>query len=103
MLGLLILSGLRIFLDPSLNLPLQLSDPDDEYSDVKTVHVADQLGQQATVYSTKVIVAGVPLMGIVDSGVNISIMGGIAFKQVASVENVVYTFTWLCCWTYLKK
>ena len=38
--------------------------------------------------SAKVIVGGVPLYGIVDSGADITIMGGTAFKQVATVAEL---------------
>ena len=63
-----------------------LSDSDDEHSDVKMICVVDQGSRPQR---AKVIVGGgVPFIGIVDSRADITIMGGPAFKQVASVTKL---------------
>ena len=62
-----------------------LFDSDVEHSDVNMIHVVDQGSRPQR---DKVIVGGVPLIGIVDSGADITIMGGTAFKQVASVAKL---------------
>ena len=69
--------------DPMMYL---LSDSDDdEDSRVGLVRIADG-GSKC--HRAKVIVGGVPLLGIVDSGADITIMGGTAFRQVASVAKL---------------
>ena len=50
-----------------------LQSDSDESLDVKVVHVADQGSEPKCVHVT---IGGVPCFGIVDSGVDISIMGG---------------------------
>ena len=62
-----------------------LSDTDDDDDvGVNMIYVADQ-GSMSQ--SARVIV-GVPLVGIVDTGADITILGGDAFKQVASVAKL---------------
>ena len=62
-----------------------LSDSEDEESHIAVVCVMDG-GSQCQ--RAKVIVGGVPLYGIVDSGADITIMGSTAFKQVATVAKL---------------
>ena len=62
-----------------------LSDSEDEEFRVRVIHVTNSVSK---CQSTKVIVGGVPLYGIVDSGADITIMGGTAFKQVATVAKL---------------
>ena len=63
-----------------------LSDTDDDDDvGVNMIYVADQ-GSMSQ--SARVIVGGVPLVGIVDTGADITILGGDAFKQVASVAKL---------------
>ena len=59
-----------------------LSDSDDEKPHVGVIRIPD--GGSKCQYA-KVVVGGVPLYGIVDSGADITIMGSNAFKQVATV------------------
>ena len=61
------------------------SESEEEIDTVKIVHVVDE-GSRSQ--KAKVIVGGVPLWGIVDSGADITIMGSSAFKQVASVAKL---------------
>ena len=67
--------------------PLQylFSDSEDEEPRVAVIRVKDS-GSKCQ--SAKIIVGGVPLYGIVDSGADITIMGGTAFKQVATVAKL---------------
>ena len=58
------------------------SESKEEIDTVKIVHVVDEGSRSQKAY---VIVGGVPLWGIVDSGPDITIMESSAFKQVASV------------------
>ena len=69
--------------DPKTYL-LSDSDDDDE-AEVKMVRVVDQ-GSRSQ--SALVSVGGVLLVGIVDTGADITIIGGDAFKQVASVAKL---------------
>ena len=62
-----------------------LSDSQDEEFRVGVTHVTDSFSK---CQSAKVIVGGVPLYGIVVSGTDITIMGGTAFKQVATVARL---------------
>ena len=63
-----------------------LSDSDDdEEPRVGLVKITDG-GSKCQ--RTKVTVGGVPLLGIVDSGADVTIMDGVAFKQVASVAKL---------------
>ena len=64
--------------------PLQylLSGSDDEDPTVGVIHVTDEGSKCQCV---KVVVGGASLLGIVDSGADITIMESTAFKQVASV------------------
>eukprot|EP00731_Ephydatia_muelleri_P011030 Em0005g1616a len=57
----------------------------DESSDIKVVHVTDQGSEPKCV---QVAIGGIPCFGIVDSGADISIMGGKLFKQVATVARL---------------
>lgn len=59
-----------------------LSDTDNEESCVGVLRVMDGCSK---CQGYKVVVGGVPLDGIVDSGTDITIMGSTAFKQVAAV------------------
>ena len=59
-----------------------LQSDSDESSDV---HVTDQGSEPKCV---QVAIGGVPCFGIVDSGADISIMGGKLFKQVAAVARL---------------
>ena len=61
------------------------SESDSDGDGLKIVTVADG-GSQSQ--KAKVIVGGVPLSGIIDSGADITIMGGSAFKQVAVVAKL---------------
>ena len=61
------------------------SESDSDGDGLKAVTVADE-GSKSQ--KAKVIVGGVPLSGIIDSGADITIMGGLAFKQVAAVAKL---------------
>jgi len=61
-------------------LPDSESDSDGDGLKVVTVADEDSKSQKA-----RVIVGGVPLSGIIDSGADITIMGGTAFKKMAAV------------------
>ena len=58
---------------------------EDDDAEVRMVHVVDQ-GSRSQ--SAKVVVGGVPVAGIVDTGADITILGGDAFKQFASVAKL---------------
>ena len=62
-----------------------LSDSEEEDSTVGVIRVIDEGSKCQCV---KVVVGGAPLLGIVDSGADITIMGSNAFKQVASVAGL---------------
>ena len=62
-----------------------LQSDSDESLDVKVVHVTDRGSEPKCV---QVAIGGVPCFGIVDSGADISIMGGKLFKQVAAVARL---------------
>ena len=62
-----------------------LPDSDDKEPHVGVIRVTN--GGSKCQY-TKVVVGGVPLYGIVDSGADITIMGRNAFKQVATVAKL---------------
>lgn len=70
--------------DP-LSCLMSNSESEEETDTVKTVRVVDE-GSRSQ--KARVIVGGVPLWGIVDSGADITIMGSSAFKQVASVAKL---------------
>ena len=61
------------------------SESEEEIDTVKTVRVVDE-GSRSQ--KARVVVGGVPLWGIVDSGTDITIMGSSAFKQVTSVAKL---------------
>ena len=62
-----------------------LSDSDDASGEVKQVRVLDRGSKPQRV---QVVVEGVPIKGVVDSGADITIIGGEAFKQVAAVARL---------------
>ena len=61
-----------------------LSDSEEE-AGVNQVRVTDKGSAHQQV---KVLVAGVPLFGVVDTGADVTIMGGSAFKQVAAAARL---------------
>ena len=61
------------------------SNSEEEESRVGVIRVTDN---GSKFQSAMVVVGGVPLYGIVDSGVDIMIMRGTAFKQVATVAKL---------------
>ena len=65
--------------------PVQYLLSDSDECEVKQVRVQDQgsAHQQA-----KVIVGGVPMFGLVDTGADVTIMGGSTFKQVAAAAKL---------------
>ena len=67
--------------------PMQylLSDSDDAGGEVKQVRVVDKGSKPQRV---QVVVEGVPIKGVVDSGADITIIGGEAFKKVAAVARL---------------
>ena len=63
--------------------PMQYLSSDSDSSDgVHQVHVSDKGSKP---HCAKVNVQGVPMNGVVDSGADITIMGGEMFKHVAAV------------------
>ena len=81
---------------PELDDPMQclLSDSEGS-SDVKQVRVQDRGSKPRKV---KVVVGGVPVLGVVDTAADVTIVGGEVFKQVAVVLHVNSTresSTWL--------
>lgn len=58
---------------------------------VSQVRVADK-GSQA--HCARVLIQGVPAYGVIDSGTDITIMGGTLFKRVATAARLKETF-WL--------
>ena len=78
--------GTKMVKSGDLDDPLSyLQSDSDESLDVKVVHVTDQGSEPKCV---QVTIGGVPCFGIVDSGADISIMGGKLFKQVAAVARL---------------
>ena len=61
------------------------NDSDDNSTEVRQVCVHDHGSERQCV---RVVVQGVPMYGIVDSAVDITIMGGDAFKQVAAAAKL---------------
>ena len=61
------------------------SDSSSEVVRVVTVHVPDQGSQPKC---AQVVVQGVPQYGIIDSGADITILGGELFKRVAAVTKL---------------
>ena len=80
-------SGARMVQSDAKDDPLNylLSDSDDEEPRVGVIRIPD--GGSKCQYA-KVVIGGVPLYGIVDSGADITIMGSNAFKQVATVAKL---------------
>ena len=62
---------------------LHSDSDDDEDPRVGLVHITDGGNKSQC---AKVVVGGVPLLGVVDSGADITIMGSTAFKQVAKLR-----------------
>ena len=63
-----------------------LSDSDDsDAAEVRQVRVLDRGSKPQR---ARVLLAGVPISGVVDSGADITILGGEAFKQVAAVAKL---------------
>ena len=58
------------------------SESEDEGEDVRMIQVNDE-GSQTK--EAEVVIQGVPVVGILDSGADITIMGAEMFKKVASV------------------
>ena len=77
-------SGARMVQSDAKDDPLKylISDLDDEEPCVGVILIPDAGSKYQY---AKVVVGGVPLYGIVDSGADITIMGSNAFKQVATV------------------
>ncbi len=59
-----------------------MSSDDDDQSSVQTVRVRDT---GSKVMYANVDLHGVPVKGVIDSGANITILGGDLFKTVATV------------------
>ena len=74
----------HIHVDPS-PLTCLLSSSDSEEGSVKIVHLQD--GGSAS-RCVKVCVQGVPIYGLIDSGADISIIGGSMFKKVAATARL---------------
>ena len=66
-------------------LDILFSDSDEESSDIKTVRIHDKGSKPRKV---AVDVQGVPAVGMIDSGADITIMGTALFKKVASVARL---------------
>ena len=68
--------------------PLQYltSDPDSEHSSgVKLVHVHDQGSKPQCAW---VVIGGVPVLGVVNTGADITIVNGETFKHIASAAKL---------------
>ena len=74
--------------NPTRDDPMQYllpDDSDDNSTEVRQVRVHDHGSKPQCV---RVVVQGVPMYGMVDSAVDITIMGGDAFKQVAAAAKL---------------
>lgn len=58
---------------------------DSEECEVRQVRVQDQ---GSVHQNARVIVGGVPMLGVMDTGVDVTIMGGNMFKQVAAAAKL---------------
>lgn len=69
-----------------LDDPLQylLSDPEDS-SDIRQVRVQDYGSKPQ---KAKVVIGGVPMLGVVDTAADVTIIGGEMFKKVAAVAKL---------------
>ena len=66
-------------------LSFTFSESEDEGEDVRMIQVNDE-GSQTN--EAEVVIQGVPVVGILDSGADITIMGAEMFKKVASVAKL---------------
>ena len=71
--------------EPETPLELLFSSSEEEEADVRVVHVKDQ---GSFPQCAKVQIQGVPVYGVLDSGADISIMGGNLFRKVAAAARL---------------
>ena len=65
--------------------PMDYFLSDSEECEVRQVRVQDQ---GSVHQNARVIVGGVPMLGVMDTGVDVTIMGGNMFKQVAAAAKL---------------